>query len=310
MNPLVSVVMATHNRAHLVPSAVSSILNQSYQNIELIIIDDASTDNTKMVLEEICARDARVKLICSTTNVGPGKARNLGVSCAEGEYVAIMDDDDYAVPERIERQYKAFQMNPDVQLVFSSVIWIDSEGRKVGSFPGIVEKGNFPEPPDKIFELLYLESSKIPNPTVMIRSEVIRANEYPEFPWGVEDWYWLLRLAALGFKMKAISEPLVLMNRDVNHKKFTDRSDQSFKRQEQVLKEMVGWLKDNNITRFDHLRRRAASNLFMRRAQHGGWKGLLYLTKSFFLCPDYSAAKKILHQKYIARLKSKLFKTS
>jgi glycosyltransferase involved in cell wall biosynthesis len=98
--PLFSIVMATYNRAGLLPRAVNSVLNQTYRNFELIIVDDGSTDNT----EETCRSfgDRRIVYFKQETNKGIMAARNRQLELARGEYLALLDDDDELVPEALE----------------------------------------------------------------------------------------------------------------------------------------------------------------------------------------------------------------
>src|SRR5690606_18079355 len=106
---LVSVVMAAFNSLETVEYAARSILQQSYPQIELIIVDDGSTDGTTNVLERLRRADPRVIVIRNERNVGPYACRNIAPQAARGDFLAIQDADDFAHPERIARQMKAFE---------------------------------------------------------------------------------------------------------------------------------------------------------------------------------------------------------
>lgn len=106
---LVSVVMAAFNSLETVEYAARSILQQSYPQIELIIVDDGSTDGTTNVLERLRRADPRVIVIRNERNVGPYACRNIALQAARGDFLAIQDADDFAHPERIARQMKAFE---------------------------------------------------------------------------------------------------------------------------------------------------------------------------------------------------------
>lgn len=102
MNQLVSVIITTHNRQELLSRAIESVLLQSYQNIECIVVDDASEDGTKEYCESIeCINYVRIS---KDESKGGNYARNLGIKNALGEYIAFLDDDDYWLPEKIEKQ--------------------------------------------------------------------------------------------------------------------------------------------------------------------------------------------------------------
>lgn len=100
--PLVSVIIPTYNRAHTLPASIDSVLCQTYDNLEVIVVDDGSTDGTEIFVRGLA--DSRVRYIKNSGNHGPAAARNLGVRRAEGEYVAFQDSDDEWRPDKLEKQ--------------------------------------------------------------------------------------------------------------------------------------------------------------------------------------------------------------
>lgn len=102
--PLVSVVLPTRNRVELLRRAVESVRAQSEQSLELIVVDDASSDETHAYLEKLAAADDRVRLVHNTIPRGGGGARNEGVKISRGEWIAFIDDDDEWLPTKLERQ--------------------------------------------------------------------------------------------------------------------------------------------------------------------------------------------------------------
>jgi len=99
----VSVVVPCYNRADIVGRAIQSVLTQTCRDLELILVDDASTDGTAKVLEESAAADPRVRVLLNQENRGPGGARNRGIDAAQGEWIALLDSDDWYEPRRLER---------------------------------------------------------------------------------------------------------------------------------------------------------------------------------------------------------------
>jgi glycosyltransferase involved in cell wall biosynthesis len=99
----VSVIMPAYNAAHMIGSALESALGQTETSLEVLVINDASTDATASVVIQFAARDARVRLITNASNRGPGAARNLGIEQARGAWIALLDADDVYVPTRLER---------------------------------------------------------------------------------------------------------------------------------------------------------------------------------------------------------------
>lgn len=105
----ITVIIPTYNRAHLIKRSIDSVLNQTHKNIELIIMDDASTDNTEEVVKEI--KDDRIKYIKLKKNSGACEARNIAIKKAEGKYIAFQDSDDVFRPEKLEKQLANMKKN-------------------------------------------------------------------------------------------------------------------------------------------------------------------------------------------------------
>ena len=107
--PTVSVIIPTYNRAHMVARAIQSVLSQTYQDFEIIVVDDASTDNTQEVVKEFMFRDKRVRYIKHEKNKGGSAARNTGIKNAQGEYIGFLDSDDEWLPTKLEKQIELFR---------------------------------------------------------------------------------------------------------------------------------------------------------------------------------------------------------
>jgi len=126
---LISVIIPTYNRAYVLERAIDSVLKQTYQNIELIIIDDASTDNTSELLEKY-HQDNRVSVVQLSKNSGVSHARNQGIERAQGEWVAFLDSDDEWLPKKLEQQVVILNENPEHKLIHGEEIWI-RRGKRV-----------------------------------------------------------------------------------------------------------------------------------------------------------------------------------
>lgn len=105
--PLVTVIMPAHNAERTIELAVGSLLNQTWQNLQIIVVDDASTDGTLQKAKDLAKRDPRVEVLTSPVNVGPYVCRNLGVLHTRGQWLTVHDADDWAFPDRIEQQIQA-----------------------------------------------------------------------------------------------------------------------------------------------------------------------------------------------------------
>ena len=123
--PLVSIVMAVRNEEKQVIRAVNSVLNQTYKNLEMIVIDDSSTDRTPEILRELAEKDNRISIVRLCENLGAAYARNIGIKHAEGEYIAILDADDWFHPRKIEIQVEFLEAKRKYGLVGTFCIALD-----------------------------------------------------------------------------------------------------------------------------------------------------------------------------------------
>lgn len=129
--PLISVITLTRNRSKLISRAVKSVLNQTYKNIEYIIVDGASEDETQKILEKYRKEDNRIIYIRQNVNIKPIISIDYAFSISKGEYITFLDDDDEYLPEKIEKQYKLLNSLPeDYGFVYC---WMDYYDDKTGN---------------------------------------------------------------------------------------------------------------------------------------------------------------------------------
>jgi len=131
MKDLVSVIMPTYNSSATLQRSVDSILNQTYTNIELLITDDCSKDNTADLIRSIAEADSRVHPTLLTSNFGPGYARNDAIKRAKGRYIAFCDSDDRWFPDKLEKQI-AFMNEKQCALSYTSYLVCDENDNDVG----------------------------------------------------------------------------------------------------------------------------------------------------------------------------------
>jgi glycosyltransferase involved in cell wall biosynthesis len=120
---IVSVVIATRNDAQRVGFAIVSVLNQTFSDFELIVVNDNSTDGTAGVLERFREADSRISVITNTTQLGRAGARNVAIMVARGEFIAVLDSDDMMFPERLSRQVEFMRGNSAVGILGTSGVW-------------------------------------------------------------------------------------------------------------------------------------------------------------------------------------------
>jgi hypothetical protein len=128
LSPRVSVVTAAYNGARFLPAAIASILEQSYPDFEHVIVDDASTDASAATVAGLAARDSRIRLAINPVQLGPAGALNSALAAARGDYVAVLDHDDLALPERLARQVAFLDAHPEVGAIGTQVRLIDDAG--------------------------------------------------------------------------------------------------------------------------------------------------------------------------------------
>jgi len=133
-SPLVSVVLPVYNCEDHISEAIESILNQSYQNFEFIIVDDASTDNTNSILNRFAVTNKKIQLIVNRENIRQTKSITKACKKATGKYIAIMNADDIALKMRLDTQVQFLENNPDYGMVGSWTDTIDENGNILGQW--------------------------------------------------------------------------------------------------------------------------------------------------------------------------------
>lgn len=130
--PKVSVLMSVKNGLPYIRSTVESILSQTYNDWEFVICDNASTDNTVEYLRDVSAKDPRIHLILNEKDLGHSGGLNKGLAACRGEWIARIDADDNALPQRLEKQIAFIQENPDIKATSCLAYYIDENGKRVG----------------------------------------------------------------------------------------------------------------------------------------------------------------------------------
>jgi glycosyltransferase involved in cell wall biosynthesis len=213
--PTVSVLMTVHNTERYVGKAVESILKQTFTDFEFLILDDGSGDRSLSILNRYAQQDTRISVI-SQPNQGIPKARNTLLHQAKGEFIAVLDSDDIALPHRLARQVEFLRQHPDVMCVGSCYQIIDEAGRLLLSRYGM------PETDEAIQTSLLAGYGGIHQPCIMFRrSPAIAVGGYDETMPVCEDLDLWLRLGELG-KLVNLSEPLTqyrIHNRSISAQK-------------------------------------------------------------------------------------------
>lgn len=203
--PSLSVILPTYNRATLLPRAIHSVLDQSYRDLELIVVDDCSTDETEELLSSI--RDNRLRVIRQSINSGPSAARNAGIRASKGRYVAFQDSDDEWSPEKLSKQVELIEQqdeNGDLPAACYSRFIIVRDNRRV-----IVPSGSKSTLSGRIYERL-LFGNTMGTPTVVFRKDILEiVGSFDESLANREDWDLALRIAK-GNKVVFLDEATVI----------------------------------------------------------------------------------------------------
>lgn len=197
---LVSVIIICYNGAHYLPDAIESCLTQTYSPLEIIVVDDGSTDNTA----EVAQSYTEVKYIYRE-NGGIAQARNTGIATATGHFIQFLDSDDVILPEKIQRSVAVLQQEPSIGLVYTNyeVRSTDFSNALPSQAPTDRPQGNV------VRELVQTTSSFFPPHCPFIRAEHVHATGgFRVGCHGVEDWLMWITLAAQGVMFHYIDEVL------------------------------------------------------------------------------------------------------
>ena len=162
---LVSVNITTYNRAHLLPRCLDSVLSQSYQNLEIVIVDDCSTDDTDSIVKQYQQKDNRIKYIRHDENKKLSSARNTAIKNSNGFYIAFLDDDDEWIDrDKIAKQVEIFEKKNNIEIVCSGVNIIDSNRK--------IKRKHF-EKPNNLFAHILKTNGIIHTSTVMTKKSIV-----------------------------------------------------------------------------------------------------------------------------------------
>jgi glycosyltransferase involved in cell wall biosynthesis len=206
--PTVSVVLATYNYAQFLPESVRSVLDQTFGDLELIVVDDGSTDDTAVVLERF-GHEPRLTCMQHAQRRGPAAAFNRGLIQARGLYLALQAADDAWLPTKLARQVEILDAQPEVGLVYTDTLIVDADG--------VPLRRHFEKPPVSpavgwVLPQLLL-SNFVPAPSVLFRADALgRVGLHDERLEVCEDWDLWLRFAER-FPFAFVDEPLVRVRR-------------------------------------------------------------------------------------------------
>jgi glycosyltransferase involved in cell wall biosynthesis len=202
VSPVISVVMAAYNEELFIAGAIQSIIDQTFPDWELIIVDDGSCDGTVDVVGSFAKHDARITLLRNESNMGLPGSLNKGIKAARGDYIARADADDINLPKRFEKQYLFMQANPKIHVLGTGAFLLDEHGRRSKPI-------RLPETHEQLRSLNFLKSIFF-HPSVMIRKSFFeRAGFYDTSYIRTEDKELWLRGLRSGCVYANLAESLI-----------------------------------------------------------------------------------------------------
>ncbi len=245
--PIISVVIPTYNRADMIGSAIESVQRQTFEDWELIIVDDASTDHTGDAIQKYLAGDSRIRCLRQATNRGGNAARNRGITESVGRFVAFLDDDDTWKPEKLHLQNRYFTARPGVGLVYCGFRYVDFNSKRAIREIKPLHQGN-------VLNAI-LRNNILGSPTPLIKRECFeQAGLFDEDFTSCQDWdMWIrvARIAPFGYIDDALADV------SIHGSQISGNLESKIDSREKLLNKYHGLLEKIPKTRAYHLKRLA-----------------------------------------------------
>jgi glycosyltransferase involved in cell wall biosynthesis len=290
--PIVSVVLPVYNGEKFVLEAIRSIQNQTFGNWELIILDDGSLDGSLKICQEQATSDPRIRVHANRINLGLAKTMNKLVRLAGGQYLAVQEQDDISMPDRLRLEVDLLDANPEVGLVSGVAAWIDDDGNTSYYFPGKLHKGElFPKSKPEMVVYLFTEHCKVVNAACMFRKTILNKINGPfdEEAKGSIDWQFFLHVAHL-YQIVGIAEVLVKMNRGELHSHITsvnNRESVFFESRRCIDLIYKKYKNDiNSPINSKNYRKALSTELTMEGRHWGRFRGLMKLMQAIYYDPQ------------------------
>jgi glycosyltransferase involved in cell wall biosynthesis len=243
---LISVVIPTYNSEKTIKQTIESVLKQTFYDLELIIINDGSTDSTLEVISQF--QDSRIKVF-SFDNAGGNVSRNRGLERATGEFVSFLDADDLWTPDKLESQLIALKENPQAAVAYSWTDYIDEQGKFLLSGTHITAHG-------KVYEQMLVSNFLENGSNPLIRREaLVELGGFDEILTAAQDWDMWLRLAQ-NFDFIAVPGVQILYRISANS------LSTNLVRQEKASLQVLDKACRANTQDLNHLRRKSLTNLY------------------------------------------------
>jgi glycosyltransferase involved in cell wall biosynthesis len=203
-NPTVSVIIPTYNRENLIVRAIYSVLKQTYQDFEIIVVDDGSTDHTEDVIRQLQNKEKRIIYIKNKKNKGAATARNTGIREAKGKYIAFQDSDDEWLSGKLEKQMKMFKKAPlEIGVIYTGFWRIEADKKEYIPSDKIIKKEGY-------IHIELLKGNFVTTQSIVVRKECFeKVGMFEEDLPRLQDWELVLRLSKY-YHFKFIDDPLLV----------------------------------------------------------------------------------------------------
>jgi glycosyltransferase involved in cell wall biosynthesis len=311
--PMVSVVLPVYNGEKFVLEAVRSIQNQTFSNWELIILDDGSLDGSLKICQEQAVSDPRIRVHANGVNLGLAQTMNKLVRLARGQYLAVQEQDDISMPDRLKLEVDLLNANPEVGLVSGVAAWLDDGGNIFRHFPDKLHKGeSYPTSKQEMVVYLYTENCKIVNAACMFRRAILN-KIYGPFDKDAKssiDWQFFLHVAHY-CQIVGINTVLVKMRRGRQHNHITGKKNLQLcwhesRRCIKIIYEKYR-CNINSPINYKLYRKSLCTQLIMEGRYFGRFRGLAKLVQAIYYDPQNYKGFVSIYEIY-ARGLNKLFK--
>lgn len=267
MNPLVSCIITTHNRVNLLQFALNSVLAQTYPELEIFIVDDGSEDTTPEVCQAWAREDSRIRYIRVPFPQGANHARNIGISQANGKYIAFLDDDDEWKPDKIKIQCEVLEGTEESFVFCSKYLAYTNDQHQVVKRKRSVEDRDVIRYEDLLTFNWIGETSKI-----MVLTSLARDVRFDENLTSAQDYDFYLRILKRGYVAVNVKEPLVDINIHSGPRISTSTSAKYKGQRKIILKYYNDMSKEQKRRQLHHYRmlewsrNRLRNHIYLRKA--------------------------------------------
>ncbi|MGB3295831.1 MAG: glycosyltransferase family 2 protein [Phormidesmis sp.] len=250
--PLISVVIPTCDRERILPISLESVIHQTHENLQVIVVDDGSKDDTEAVVKGY--QNPKIQYVRHSRNMGGAAARNTGIDLARGDYIAFIDSDDAWVPDKLERQYAHIQSHPCSENVVSyTQVFHSAEGISQDTFdkfdPDFYLPQRGKDKSETLGDYLFCNKGKTLTSTLMLHQKLAKSTRFRDDLKKHQDWDFCLRLEAKGAAFAFLHQPLTIWNGDSSFEHVG--RNPNYELSELWLKECKQYLSAQAATKFN-----------------------------------------------------------